>query len=102
MSEQDLFDIALAIQNIALLSDDETLKKIKPKLNRIEEIVLKWQKESKNQKTGHWIMTSDYYTGAYGTIDYVKCSCCGEDSLEEGNFCPNCGAKMVEPQKSEG
>ena len=48
------------------------------------------------EKTGHWIMTGDYYTGAYGSIDYVKCSCCGEDSLEEGNFCPNCGAKMQE------
>ena len=45
-------------------------------------------------KIGHWIMTGDYYTGAYGTIDYVRCSCCHEDSLEEGNYCPNCGAKM--------
>lgn len=52
-------------------------------------------------KTGHWIMTGDYYTGAYGTIDYVKCSCCGEDSLEEGNFCPNCGEKMIEAHESE-
>ena len=41
---------------------------------------------------GHWIMTSDYLTTAYGSIDYVKCSCCGEDSLEEGNYCPNCGS----------
>lgn len=45
-------------------------------------------------KTGHWIMTKDYLTTAYSSIDYVKCSCCGEDSLEEGNYCPNCGAKM--------
>jgi len=45
-------------------------------------------------KTGHWIATRDYLTTAYGSIDYVKCSCCGEDSLEEGDFCPNCGAKM--------
>ena len=52
-------------------------------------------------KTGHWIMTSDYYTGAYGSIDYVECSCCHEYSLEEGNFCPNCGAKMIESQESE-
>lgn len=53
-------------------------------------------------KTGHWIMTNDYYTGAYETIDYVKCSCCREDSLEEGNYCPNCGAKMSEiPTGSE-
>ena len=52
-------------------------------------------------RTGHWIMTSDYLTTAYGSIDYVKCSCCGEDSLEEGDYCPNCGAKMVDPQESE-
>lgn len=45
-------------------------------------------------KTGHWIMTSDYLTTAYGSVDYVKCSCCGEDSLEEGNYCPNCGCRM--------
>ena len=48
----------------------------------------------KEPKTGHWIMTNDYLTTAYGSVDYVKCSCCGEDSLEEGDFCPNCGAKM--------
>ena len=45
---------------------------------------------------GHWIMTSDYLTTAYGSIDYVKCSCCSEDSLEEGDYCPNCGADMRE------
>lgn len=48
---------------------------------------------------GHWIDTGDYYTGAYGTINYVKCSCCGEDSLEEGNYCPNCGADMREVEE---
>lgn len=52
-------------------------------------------------KIGHWIMTSDYLTTAYGSVDYVKCSCCGEDSLEEGDYCPNCGTRMVEPQESE-
>lgn len=45
-------------------------------------------------RTGHWIRTGAYYTGAYGSIDYVECSCCHEDSLEEGDYCPNCGAKM--------
>ena len=48
------------------------------------------------EKIGHWTMTNDYLITAYRTIDYVKCSCCGEDSLEEGNYCPNCGARMVE------
>jgi hypothetical protein len=46
------------------------------------------------RKKGHWIMTNDYLTAAYESIDYVKCSCCGEESLEEGNYCPNCGAEM--------
>lgn len=53
-------------------------------------------------KTGHWIMTHDYFTGAYESIDYVKCSCCGEDSLEMGDYCPNCGAKMVETYGEDG
>lgn len=46
------------------------------------------------RKKGFWIMTNDYITAAYGTIDYVKCSCCSEECLEEGNYCPNCGAEM--------
>lgn len=52
-------------------------------------------------RKGHWIMTSDYLTTAYGRVDYVKfkCSCCGEDSLEEGNYCPNCGADMREVEE---
>jgi hypothetical protein len=51
------------------------------------------------RKKGHWIMTNDYLTAAYGSIDYVKCSCCCEESLEEGNYCPNCGAKMEEVEE---
>lgn len=51
-------------------------------------------------KKGHWIKTGDYYTGAYGSIEYVDCSCCHESSLEEGDFCPNCGAKMAESEET--
>lgn len=50
--------------------------------------------EQEPRKKGHWIMTHDYFTGAYESIDYVECSRCHADSLEEGNYCPNCGAKM--------
>ena len=52
-------------------------------------------------KTGHWIKTGDYLITAFGNVDYVKCSCCREYGLEKGNYCPNCGAKMIEPQESE-
>lgn len=53
------------------------------------------------QKTGHWIDTDNYFMGAYRNIDYVECSCCHEDSLEEGDYCPNCGAKMEEGVNKE-
>lgn len=56
-------------------------------------------KALEQQKTGHWIMTGDYYTGAYDSIDYVECSCCHEYSLEEGDYCPNCGAMMTESEE---
>lgn len=41
-------------------------------------------------KTGHWI------NGNY----HIRCSECGEDyPYRLRNFCPNCGAKMVESQE---
>ena len=43
-------------------------------------------------KTGHWILRNSFLE--------PKCSECNYES-ERYNFCPNCGAKMVEPQESE-
>ena len=50
-------------------------------------------------KTGHWIMTNEVDV-LHGLPSY-ECSKCGQISLENGNYCPSCGAKMVEPQESE-
>ena len=49
----------------------------------------------KGSKTGHWIKTGNYFPGDYENIDYFKCSCCHADSLEQGDYCPNCGVEMV-------
>lgn len=62
--------------------------------NTINKLTTAISEAKQEQRKGHWIMTGDYYTGAYGSIDYVECSCCHEYSLEEGSYCPNCGAKM--------
>ena len=46
-------------------------------------------------RKGHWITRPHIYGVAF-------CSECGfELKINNTNFCPNCGAKMVEPQESE-
>lgn len=46
-------------------------------------------------KTGHWISRPHIYGVTF-------CSECGfELKINNTNYCPNCGAKMVEPQESE-
>lgn len=50
-------------------------------------------------KTWHWIVeTGDRETG-YGGC--TMCSECSGEGDTEMDYCPNCGAKMVEPQESE-
>ena len=50
-------------------------------------------------KTGHWI------THKHNGIEYMECSECSTWFLRlyltRNSYCPNCGAKMVEPQESE-
>ena len=50
-------------------------------------------------RKGHWISTETKGV-RYAFWCRYKCSLCGELS-DYKNFCPNCGAKMVEPQESE-
>ena len=51
-------------------------------------------------KTGKWISTETKGV-RYAFWCRYKCSLCGGLS-DRTNFCPNCGARMVEPQESEG
>lgn len=49
-------------------------------------------------KIGHWIY---WYTNGFGR-KICKCSKCNRDGDTAGyNYCPNCGAKMVDPQERE-
>jgi hypothetical protein len=49
-------------------------------------------------KTGHW-----KYGYAFADGNYCKCSECKEiiKCIYPMHYCPNCGAKMVEPHESE-
>jgi len=50
-------------------------------------------------KTGHWIGI----VNNRGTVIALRCSCCDKSPKYaiKSDFCPHCGAKMVEPQESE-
>ena len=62
-------------------------------------------------KTGHWIDDNENEIDAQYGRHLYKCSECNEYAdmfvggtedwwdLEKPNYCPNCGAKMVEPQE---
>ena len=45
-------------------------------------------------KVGHWIDTDEGFSPC-------ECSECGKVEFKKSDYCPNCGAKMVEPQESE-
>lgn len=60
------------------------------------------EKQIQEPKTGYWILTMPK-----GSEEWCyKCSRCGfwkyKKTIDLSKFyCPNCGAKMVEPQESE-
>lgn len=51
-------------------------------------------------KTGHWkrISMDKYTTHAHY---WYKCDKCGEHNLGNTDWCPNCGARMIEPQETK-
>ena len=64
------------------------------------------------EKTGHWIGHREHcenlgvMPSGLGAYEWCSNCDCGIDVREwhrnHYNFCPNCGAKMIEPQESEG
>lgn len=69
----------------------------------------------KEPKTRHWkkmVSVYDMIEGKYRMIPYTRkdeelgnppfyvCDC-GNNSKKPTNYCPDCGAKMIEPQESE-
>ena len=45
---------------------------------------------------GEWKREVLGSTGGYGTTVMYQCSACERMSISEYNYCPNCGARMVE------
>lgn len=53
------------------------------------------------KKTGYWIDSKDWKERYYDSINFKKhCSLCNSTGNIHDKFCPNCGARMIEPQES--
>ena len=50
-------------------------------------------------KTGHWTIDNGSLEALYTEI--CECSECGMDSIGVSDYCPNCGARMIDQQESE-
>lgn len=88
---------ALEQEPIILKVNDKQLKGLKELIHDNPLCVaIAESKAEQDPKTGHWIDRQE------GRWIYAKCSECGTIHDTQTNYCPNCGAKMIEPQESEG
>jgi hypothetical protein len=68
---------------------------------RYNKVIRKAVEEIKRAKVGHWIGIYDGYADGNPVYDSWECSECGAEFIQDEidfDYCPYCGAKMVEPQ----
>lgn len=63
-------------------------------------------RETPQPKMGQWIFHKPFDIGHKNCNECIECSQChtwlGYDCYAKTPYCLNCGAKMIEPQESEG
>ena len=95
-----------AIYDVCLRENNtDIFKKILDRINELPSVILQ------ESKTGHWITHGERITLLTGetATGGVICSECGYKTHNHAHiivgcpykYCPNCGAKMIEPQESE-
>lgn len=86
----------LALAEKGTLVSNGNYKSVSKAINELPSVTPK-------PKTGHWILLDECSNSGY------YCSKCNKKVVKEGwsntvkkiKYCPNCGAKMVEPHESE-
>lgn len=89
------------------------LQSVNPQDNKRNCVTCEWSKDGHNAgteechlcmwesqykpKTGHW---DEIFSYIEGEVRFY-CSECNDYQLFTSRYCPNCGARMVEPQESE-
>ena len=92
---EDAISRKLAVSRISDLIVLELKGERLPTWNEVHNALGELPPVKPKPKMGHWI---------YERCDMYSCSVCHHwhtDLDEKMNYCPNCGARMVEPQESE-
>ena len=92
LNDQELMENAeqlRAITNAELLKENEELKR------ELAHLLLRKSSVTPQRPEGHWLMTGE--VDVYYDLHFYECSKCGQTSLENGDYCPNCGCAMIEP-----
>ena len=85
--EQEPCDVAINRQAVIGLIADYDLS-----MEQVVKSIFALPPVTPEPKTGHWI---------YKNLKGQFCSICDEQSVWRFNYCPSCGARMIEPQESE-
>jgi hypothetical protein len=96
--EQELCEDAISRENLLLWLDDtkESARKHVGFLLDVQRYIRSMPPVIPQPKTGRWI-----HDGSQWRNRFICSECEYKVALGKINYCPNCGAKMVEPQESE-
>lgn len=105
---EDLCEYFSGVEDILKNRDDfkAWLGRVKWHIHKAEELYEKYEQEPKG---GHWkSFTHSAYHGIdddgepiWREVKVYHCNLCNRRTVIKENYCPNCGAKMVEPQEGE-
>ena len=89
-----IVDIAFDVP-VAIRKADENRTYHEEEIRKAKEMAIKALEQE--PKTGHWIRMK-----AYEKWGCSECSTVFRFTFKEHDYCPNCGAKMVNPQERSG
>lgn len=73
-------------------------------LSYLHNFVVRLPSATPQPKTGHWIVIREEFEFMGGIVNEprgCKCSNCNKVARFKSDYCPNCGAKMVESEEEE-
>ena len=95
ISRQAVLEKAIIVPIAKVVTDDEVICR---KIVFVEDIQ-NLPSVTPSRPKGKWIQTKDDCDGVNFYDFSFECSKCGKEQSFKSNYCPNCGAKMIESEE---